>query len=63
MTFQKVDMLAELKRLAGHKKTRVPEAVILDWAVLWAEAGLAGDPIERLERLYRLPDTRGTRSA
>ena len=59
MTYQKINYLAELKRLARGKETKIPARDVAQWAERWVKAGLAQIDIEQLERLYRLPDTRG----
>ena len=65
MTYKKVDQLKALSRMAGDKKLPMDTRATLEWALLWAKAGIAEhvaathpDVVE-LERLYRLEDRRG----
>ena len=73
MTYRKIDMLAELKRMARGKDPTVPARDVARWAVDWVNAGLEGggagagveagavrrdDAVDFLDRLYRLEDSR-----
>ncbi|MGA2674180.1 MAG: hypothetical protein ABSE99_13240 [Terracidiphilus sp.] len=65
MTYRKIDMLAELKRMAHGKDPTVPARDVARWAVEWVNAGLDSngaarrdDAVDFLDRLYRLEDPR-----
>jgi hypothetical protein len=73
MAYRKIDMLAELKRMARGKDPTVPARDVARWAVDWVNAGLEGggavagdgavaagrdDAVDFLDRLYRLEDPR-----
>ena len=42
MAYRKIDMLAELKRMARGKDPTVPARDVARWAVDWVNAGLEG---------------------
>lgn len=42
MAYRKIDMLAELKRMARGKDPTVPARDVARWAVEWVNAGLEG---------------------
>jgi hypothetical protein len=54
----KIDLLAELNRMARGRKTKSDPRTIAMCAISWVKAGLAQTDIEQLECLYRLEDPR-----
>lgn len=58
MTYQKINVLTELRKLANGKPTKVPAAIIAGCAIGLVQAGLRDRDAEELERLFALPDTR-----
>lgn len=59
MTYQRINVLTELRKLAKGKPTKAPAAVIASCAIGLVQAGLRDRDAEELERLFALPDTRG----
>ena len=60
MTYSKLDMVAELKRLASGKATHTPAEFLAGWALeqVTPAQHVRGDEVAFLERLFRLPDPR-----
>lgn len=64
MSFAKIDMKQELRRVAQHKPTSVPVAVLAALVLdAWngtpeVPSGKRGDSLQFLERLYALRDPR-----
>lgn len=61
MTYQKLNLRNELKRLARGKSTRVPATVLAAWALDHVGADTErpqGDGVRWLAALYELKDTR-----
>ncbi len=58
MSYQKINVLEELRKLANGKPTKVPAGVIACCAVPLVQAGLRDRKAEELERLFALPDMR-----
>jgi hypothetical protein len=60
--YKKVNLLAELKRMAQGKRTIMPECYVAEWALdQCKDAGRRGrrdDSVIFLERLYALDDKR-----
>ena len=59
MTYRKINLETELRRMAQGKKTTRPAREVAEWALQWVKVGLAQTDIEQLERLLQLPDPRG----
>lgn len=58
MTYQRINVLTELRKLAAGKPTKTPAGVIASCAIPLVQAGLRDRDAEELERLFALPDTR-----
>ena len=58
MTYQKINVLTELRKLANGKATKVPAEVIAGSAIQLVQAALRDQDVEELERLFVLPDKR-----
>jgi hypothetical protein len=58
VTYQKVNVLADLKRMAKGQKPNAEPWVVAMLAVPWVEAGLETNENNQLERLFRLDDPR-----
>lgn len=59
MTYQKIDVLAELKRMEKGQAPKVAPWLVTALAAPLVQAGLDNKEVNRLERLYRLEDPRG----
>ena len=60
--YAKVDMIHELTRVSKGQRAALPVAILVRWALdhcVTKEEPVQGDEVIFLERLYRLPDTRG----
>ena len=58
MTYQKINILSELRKLAKGKPTKAPVEIIALLAIPRVQAGIRNLEVEELERLYSLEDTR-----
>ena len=58
MTYRKINVLTELRKLADGKPTQAPPKVIAGCAIALVQAGMRDRDAEELERLFALPDTR-----
>lgn len=61
MTYQKINVLTELRKLANGQPTSTPAEVIAGCAIPLVQAGMRDRETEELERLFALADTRGPR--
>ena len=61
MTYQKINVLTELRKLANGQPTSTSAEVIAGCAIPLVQAGMRDRDAEELERLYRLEDPRGPR--
>jgi len=58
MTYRKVDLTVELKRMARGKKTKLDPWLVAELALGALATVVDSDEVAALERLYRLPDPR-----
>jgi hypothetical protein len=58
MAYARINVLAELRKLAKDKPTKTPACIIADWAFPLVLAGLRERDVDELERLYSLEDPR-----
>lgn len=58
VTYQKISVLAELRKLAAGKSTKSPVSLIAELAIPRVLAGLREHDVDALELLYRLDDPR-----
>lgn len=58
MVYQKINVLAELRKLATGEPTKAPADLIAVSAIPLVRAGMREKDVEELERLYTLSDKR-----
>jgi hypothetical protein len=58
MAYQKINVLAELRKLAKGKQTKAPAWLIAELSIPHVQAGARDRAVDELERLYRLEDPR-----
>lgn len=58
MRYQKINVRAELQKLASGKPTKAPAEVVASLAVPLVEAGLENREVAELERIFGLEDIR-----
>ena len=63
MAYQKVNWMADLKRMAAGKKPKAEARLVAELATKAVDRGIraseASDEVAQLERMFRLADTRG----
>ncbi len=63
MAYQRVNWLADLKRMARGQKPKAEPWLVAELAARWSEAGIRAsedtDEVGQLERMLRLEDPRG----